>query len=141
MRFMLIVKATKTSEEGCMPSEALLDAMGKYNEEMMNAGVLIDLSGLQPSSKGTRVTFSEGKRVVTDGPFAETKELIAGFWLIRVKSKEEAIDWARRVPFEPAYGAPEGQIEIRRLFEIDDFPISPAVERHRELGKELVDRE
>lgn len=141
MRFMLIVKATKTSEEGCMPSEALLDAMGKYNEEMMKAGVLIDLSGLQPSSKGTRVTFSGGKRVITDGPFAETKELIAGFWLIRVKSKEEAIDWARRVPFEPAYGAGEAQIEIRQIFELDDFPISAAVERHRELGKELVDRE
>ena len=140
MRFMLIVKATKTSEEGCMPSESLLDAMGKYNEEMLKAGVLMELSGLYPSSKGSRVTFSGGKRVVTDGPFAETKELIAGFWLIRVNSKEEAIDWARRVPFEPANGAPEAQIEIRQLFEMEDFPISAAVERHRELGKELADR-
>ena len=109
MRFMMIVKATKNSEAGVMPNEALLGAMAKYNEEMLKAGVLLDLTGLQPSSKGARVKFSGGNRTVIDGPFAETKELIAGYWLIKVNSREEAIAWAKRVPFEPAYGAGEGR--------------------------------
>src|SRR5438105_9912520 len=100
MRFMMIVKANKDSEAGKMPSEELLSAMGKYNEELLKAGVLLELSGLQPSSKGARVRFSGGKRTVIDGPFTEAKELIAGFWLIQVKSKEEAIEWAKRVPCE-----------------------------------------
>src|SRR5215472_5645645 len=100
MRFMMIVKANKDSEAGVMPSDKLLSAMGKYNEELMKAGVLLDLSGLQPSSKGVRVKFSGGKRTVTDGPFTETKELIAGYWIIQVKSREEAIEWAKRAPFE-----------------------------------------
>src|SRR5689334_3603587 len=100
MRFMMIVKATKQSEAGEMPTEKLLAAMAKYNEEMAKAGVMIDGGGLQPSSKGTRVRFSGGRRSVIDGPFAETKELIAGYWIIQVKSKEEAIEWARRIPVE-----------------------------------------
>src|SRR5712691_5563893 len=103
MRFMMIVKASKDSEAGIMPDEKLLAAMGKYNEELMKAGVLLDLSGLQPSSKGARIKFSGGKRTVIDGPFTETKELIAGYWLIQVKSKKEAIEWAKRVP------APHGE--------------------------------
>src|SRR5215467_6475759 len=94
MRFMMIVKANKDSEAGKMPDEKLLSAMGKYNEELMKAGVLVDLSGLQPSSKGARVKFSGGQRTVIDGPFAETKELVAGYWVIQVKSREEAIEWA-----------------------------------------------
>src|SRR6059058_4554735 len=98
MKFMMIVKASKDSEAGVMPSEELLSRMGKYNEELAKAGVLLDLAGLQPSSKGARIKFSGGKKTVIDGPFAETKELIAGYWLIQVKSREEAIEWARRIP-------------------------------------------
>jgi hypothetical protein len=135
MKFMMIVKASKESEAGIMPSEGLLSAMGKYNEELMKAGVLLDLAGLQASSKGARIKFSGGKRTVIDGPFAETKELIAGYWIIQVKSREEAMEWAKRVP------APqedqEGEIEIRQFFELDDFGQSEAVDRARELGKEL----
>jgi len=138
MRFMMIVKANKDSEAGKMPSENLLSAMGKYNEELMKAGVLLDLSGLQPSSKGVRVKFSNGKRTVVDGPFAETKELIAGYWIIQVKSKEEAIEWAKRVPFEPGLQpGGEAEIEIRPFFELADFGKSEAVDRARELGKKL----
>jgi hypothetical protein len=136
MRFIMIVNATKDSEAGHLPSEKLLSAMGKYNEELMKAGVLLDLSGLQPSSKGTRVKFTNGKRTVTDGPFAETKELIAGYWIIQVKSKEEAIEWAKRVPFEPDL-QPEAEIEIRQFFEMEDFGPSEAVNRAKVLGKEL----
>jgi hypothetical protein len=115
MRFMMIVKADKASEAGVLPDQKLLAEMGKYNEEMVKAGVMLAGEGLQASSKGARVTFSGGKPTVTDGPFTETKELIAGFWLIEVKSKEEAIEWATRVPFV------DGQIEIRRVFEASDF--------------------
>jgi hypothetical protein len=135
MRFMMIVKANKDSEAGKMPSEALLSAMAKYNEELMKAGVLLDLGGLQPSSKGTRIKFSGGKRTVIDGPFAETKELIAGYWVIQVKSREEALEWAKRVP-APHEGG-EGEIELRQFFELDDFAPSEAIDRHRELGKKL----
>ncbi len=134
MRFMMIVKASKESEAGVMPSEELLAAMGRYNEQLMKAGVLLDLSGLHPSSKGARVRFSGGKPTVIDGPFSETKELIAGYWLIQVKSKEEAIEWAKRAP---APGGESGEIEIRQLFELEDFGDSPAVDRAKELGKEL----
>src|SRR5713101_9888506 len=98
MRFMIMVKASKDSEAGVMPTETLIAAMMKYNEEMAKAGVLLDLAGLQPSSKGTRIKFARGRRQVVDGPFANTGELIAGYWLIQVKSKEEAIEWAQRVP-------------------------------------------
>ena len=115
MRLMVIVKATKDSEAGVMPSEKLLAEMGNYNEELAKAGVLLAGEGLQPSSKGARVRFSGKKRTVVDGPFAETKELIAGFWLWRVKSLKEAIEWVKRSPFE------DSEVEIRQVFEADDF--------------------
>jgi hypothetical protein len=118
MRFMVIVKADKNSEAGIMPSEKLLTEMGKYNEELAKAGVLLAAEGLQPSSKGARVRFSGKKRTVIDGPFTEAKELIAGFWLIQVKSKEEAIEWVKRCP-NPLEG--ESEIEIRQVFEAEDF--------------------
>jgi hypothetical protein len=136
MRFMMIVKANKDSEAGKMPSEELLSAMGKYNEELMKAGVLLDLAGLQPSCKGARIKFSGGKRTVVDGPFTETKELIAGYWIIQVKSREEALEWAKRVP-NPSGEGQEGEIEIRQFFELDDFGPSEAVDRAREMGKKL----
>ena len=119
MRFMAIVKATKDSEAGALPSKELLAAMGKFNEEMMKAGVLLAGEGLQPSSKGARVRFSGTKRTVIDGPFTETKELIAGFWLLQVRSKEEALEWIKRSP-APFDG--ECEIEIRQVFEASDFP-------------------
>ena len=136
MRFMMIVKASKDSEAGKMPAEELLSAMSKYNEELLKAGVLLDGAGLQPSSKGARIKFSKGKRTVVDGPFAETKELIAGYWIIEVKSREEAIEWAKRVPAPHGEGQ-EGELEIRPFFELDDFAPSKAVEHHRELNKQL----
>jgi hypothetical protein len=115
MRFMVLVKASKDSEAGVMPSTELLTAMGKFNEELVNAGVLLAGEGLHPSSKGVRVRCEGTKRTVIDGPFAETKELLAGFWLLQVKSREEAIEWIKRSPFE------EGEIEIRQVFEAADF--------------------
>jgi len=115
---MVIVRATKDSEAGALPSEELLTAMGKYNEELAKAGILLAGEGLQPSSKGARVRFSGAKRTVIDGPFAETKELIAGFWLWKVKSKEEAIEWVKRCP-NPMPG--DSEIEIRQVFEAEDF--------------------
>jgi hypothetical protein len=115
MRFMLIVKADKDSEAGVLPSQELLTEMGKFNEELVKAGVMLAGEGLQASSKGARVTFSGDKRTVVDGPFAETKELVAGFWLVQVKSKDEAIEWVKRVPLR------QGVIEIRQVFEADDF--------------------
>ena len=132
MRFMVIVKASKASEAGEMPSEELLAAMGKYNEELVKAGVMQDGMGLQASSKGARVHFSGGKTTVVDGPFAETKELIAGFWLFNVDSKEEAIEWVKRCP-HPHPGE-DTYIEIRQVFEMEDFGPSEAVDRMRELG-------
>jgi hypothetical protein len=120
MRFMVIVKATKESEAGVMPSTKLLADMGKFNEELVNAGVMLAGDGLHPSSKGTRVKFSGSKRTIIDGPFAETKELIAGYWLWQCKSKEEAIEWAKRCP-NPAVDGKEGELEIRQVFEADDF--------------------
>ena len=137
MRFMMIVKASKESEAGVMPSEELIGAMTKYNEELMKAGVLLDLSGLKPTSAGARVSFSQGKPKVIDGPFTETKELIAGYWLIQVKSREEAMEWAKRVP-APHGRDQEGEIEIRQLFEVDDFPPSGAVEQARKLESQLA---
>ena len=135
MRFMVIVKATKDSEAGVMPSEELLAAMAKFNEEMVKAGVMLDGNGLQPSSKGARIRFSGSKRTVIDGPFAETKELIAGYWIIQVKSKEEAIEWIKRCP-NPHHE--DGEIEIRQVFELEDFGASEAVDHHRALEKELA---
>ena len=115
MRFMVIVKASRKSEAGVLPDEKLLTEMGKYNEELTKAGVLLAAEGLQPSSKGARVRFSGAKRTVIDGPFSESKELIAGFWLWQVKSKEEAIEWLKRAPFDGE------EVEIRQVFEADDF--------------------
>ncbi|MFZ3266444.1 MAG: YciI family protein [Terriglobales bacterium] len=138
MRFMMIVKASKDSEAGKMPSEELLTAMGKYNEELMRAGALVDLAGLHPSARGARVKFAAGKRTVIDGPFAETKELIAGYWIIKVKSKEEAIEWANRVP-APHGECAEGEIELRQIFELEDFAPSAAVQSAREFGGKLAE--
>ncbi|HVE42637.1 MAG TPA: YciI family protein [Planctomycetota bacterium] len=116
MRFLVIVKASKDSEAGKMPSTELLTAMGKYNEELVKAGVMLAGEGLAPSSKGARVKFDGAKRTVTDGPFAETKELVAGYWVWKVKSKQEAVDWLKRAPFD---GGEE--VEIRQIFEMEDF--------------------
>lgn len=118
MKFMVMVKADKNSEAGVMPSEQLLTEMGKFNEELVKAGVLLAAEGLHPSAKGARVKFSGRQRTVVDGPFAETKELVAGFWMLQVKSKEEAIEWIKRCP-NPMEG--ESEIEIRQVFEAEDF--------------------
>ena len=115
MRFMVIVKADKGTEAGVLPTQELLTEMGKFNEELARAGVMLAGEGLQPSSKGARVKFSGNQRTVIDGPFAETKELVAGFWLWQVRSKEEAIEWLKRAPFR------EGEVEIRQVFEAEDF--------------------
>lgn len=136
MRFMMIVKATKDSEAGKMPGEELIAAMGNYNEQLAKAGILLDAAGLQGSSKGWRVKFSpDGKKTVVDGPFAESKELIAGYWIIQVKSREEAIEWAKRAP-SPHPGH-ETDIEVRQFFEIEDFPPSEGLNKHIELSKEV----
>jgi hypothetical protein len=125
MKFMMLIKSDKQTEAGVMPSEDLLIAMGKYNEELVKAGVLLAAEGLQPSSKGARVRHAGRKTTVIDGPFAESKELIAGFWMIQVKSKAEAIEWAKRVPFVPtgpsATSDGKGEIELRQVFEAADF--------------------
>jgi hypothetical protein len=142
MRFMLLVKANKNTEEGALPSAELIAEMGKFNEEMVKAGVLLAADGLQPSSKGARVRFSAsgGKRTVIDGPFTETKELIAGYWVIEAKSKEEAIEWAKRSP-NPMGEGEEGEIEVRQVFEAADFPaeILPpeAAEREQAMREAL----
>jgi hypothetical protein len=139
MRFMIIVKASKDSEAGVMPSEQLLTEMGKFNEELVKAGVMLAGEGLQPSSKGARVKFSGSTRTVTDGPFAETKELIAGFWLWQVKSKEEAIEWVKRCP-NPMKG--ESEIEIRQLFEAEDFgaEFTPELREQEERLRAQMDK-
>jgi len=118
MRFMILIKASKESEAGVLPSEQLLTEMGQFNEELVKAGVMLAGEGLQPSSKGARVTFAGSKRTVVDGPFTETKELIAGFWLWQVKSMDEAIEWVKRIP-NPT--GDQGEVEIRQVFEADDF--------------------
>ena len=133
MRFMIIVKATKESEAGVMPEEPLFAQMAQYHEELVKAGALLDASGLQPTAKGWRVKYSGGKRTVVDGPFAEAKELIAGYTLIQVKSREEALEWARRFP-NPAGDGKEAEIEVRQLFEFEDFGPSESVDRFREMG-------
>ena len=136
MRFMMIVKATKDTEAGVMPEEKMLADMTKYNEELVKAGVLLEGTGLHPSSKGARIQYSGDKVTVIDGPFAETKELIAGYWLIKVNSRQEAIDWARRAP-NPYGERAEGYIELRQLFELDDFAPSDAIEHARQIEKEI----
>jgi hypothetical protein len=129
---MIIVKANKDSEAGIMPEEKLFAEMAEYHEKLVKAGVLLDASGLQPSSKGWRIKFSGGKRTVIDGPFTEAKELIAGYTLIQVKSKDEAIEWAKRFP--APHGKGDGEIEIRQLYELEDFGPSEAIERFRDMG-------
>jgi hypothetical protein len=139
MRFMVMVKATKDSEAGVLPDEKLLADMGKYNEELVKAGVMLAGEGLQASSKGARVKFSGSKRTVTDGPFPETKELIAGYWLFQVKSLEEAIEWVKRCP-NPMPNQ-ESEIEIRQVFEADDFgpEFTPELrEQEERLGKQIA---
>ena len=140
MRFMILVKADKNSEAGVMPDEKLLTEMGKFNEELVKAGVMLAGEGLHPSSKGARVRFSGDNRTVIDGPFAETKELVAGFWLIQVKSREEAIEWIKRAP-NPHEG--ESEIEIRQVFEAEDFgeEFTPELrEQEERLRKESQSR-
>ncbi len=137
MRFLVMVKATQDSEAGVMPTEELLNAMGKYNEELAKAGILLAGEGLRPSSMGARVKFSGSKRTVYDGPFAETKELVAGFWLWKVKSREEAIEWVKRCP-NPMPG--DSEIEIRQVFEAEDFAeqFTPEVQEHAQRVYEQV---
>lgn len=135
MRFMIIVKATKDSEKGVMPSEKLIGEMQRYHEELQKAGVLLDASGLQASSKGWRVKYSGTKRTVIDGPFTEAKELIAGYTIIQVKTREEAMEWARRYP-NPSIDGKEAEIEVRQFFELEDFGSSEAVERFRKMDEE-----
>jgi hypothetical protein len=134
MRFIILVKATKESEAGVMPPEELFAAMADYNEQLVRAGVMLDAAGLKPSDTGWRISWKGGRKTVTDGPFTETKELIAGYTLIQVDSREEAIEWARRFP-NPALE--DGAIEVRQLYEIDDFGDSPVLDRFREMEAEL----
>jgi hypothetical protein len=139
MRFMVLVKADKNSEAGALPDEKLLTEMGKYNEELAKAGVLLAAEGLHPSSKGARVRFSGDKRTVIDGPFTEAKELIAGFWIMQVKSKQEVLDWVKRCP-NPMPGT-ESEIEIRQVFEAEDFgpALTPEVRKYEErLGQQMA---
>ena len=131
MRFMMIVKGDEKTEAGVMPTEQELADMAKFNEQLVNSGVMLAGDGLQATSKGAKVRYNGSKRTVIDGPFAEAKELIAGYWIIQVKSRAEAIEWAKRVPFT------EGEVEIRQIFELEDFGASPAVEHHRELADRL----
>jgi hypothetical protein len=140
MRFMVIVKADKSSEAGELPDEKLLAEMTKFNEELVKAGVLLAAEGLQPSSKGARVRFSGNKRTVIDGPFAETKELVAGFWLFQVKSKEEAIEWVKRSP-NPFPGT-ESEVEIRQVFEAEDFgaEFTPELREQEERQRATIAR-
>ncbi|MBD9586167.1 hypothetical protein PS858_01007 [Pseudomonas fluorescens] len=140
MRFMIIVKASPDSEAGVMPSEELLTAMGNYNEELVKAGIMLAGEGLHPSSKGARVRFSGDKRSVIDGPFIETKELIAGYWLWQVKSKEEAIEWVKRCP-NPMPGT-EAEIEIRQVFEAEDFgaEFTPELREQEERQREQMNK-
>lgn len=133
MRYMILVKATKDSEAGAMPGERLAAEMAAYHEELAKAGVLLDANGLQASSKGWRIRYSGTKREVTDGPFAESKELVAGYTIIQVKSRGEAMEWTRRFP-NPAIDGGESEIEVRQLFELEDFGPSDAMERFRDLG-------
>ena len=140
MRVMVIVKATKNSEAGVMPSEADFAAMGKFNEELVKAGIMLDGDGLQPSSKGKRIQFSSNKRTVLDGPFTETKELVAGYWIWQVRSMEEAVEWARRCP-DPMPGE-DAVLEIRPFYELEDFgkEFTPELRAHEERIRQELER-
>ena len=133
MRFMILVKATRDSEAGVMPEEDMMSVMADYHEQLAKAGVLLDASGLQPSAKGFRIRYSGEKRTVMDGPFAEAKELVAGYTTIKVNSRAEALEWAQRFP-NPAGRGKEAEIEVRQLFELEDFAPGEAVERFKEMG-------
>ncbi|HWT02709.1 MAG TPA: YciI family protein [Pyrinomonadaceae bacterium] len=138
MRFMILVKASEESEAGVLPDEKILAEMGKFNEELVKAGVMLAGEGLHPSSKGARVRFEGSQRAVIDGPFAETKELVAGFWLWQVKSKEEAVEWLKRAPFQ------EGEVEIRQVFEVEDFGanLTPELrEQEERLRAQLTEKQ
>jgi len=138
MRFMVIVKADKRTEAGVLPTAKELETMGAYNQQLIDAGVLVDGAGLQPTSKGARVAFRNGKVQVTDGPFAETKELIAGYWILEVKSKAEAVEWAKRVPFQALPGdGREPELEVRPFYGVGDFPDVPAsvIEQEKSFKK------
>ncbi len=132
MRFMIIVKGTPGTESGAMTDEALFSAMANYHEDLAKAGVLLDAAGLQPTSKGWKIQYSNGRRNVIDGPFAEAKEWVAGYTLIQVRNREEAMEWARRFP-APHGELAQGEIEVRQLFELDDFESSPSIERFRNM--------
>ena len=134
-RFMVIVKATQESEAGVMPEESAFAEMARFNEELVKAGVMLDGAGLQPSSKGWRVHYTGGKRTVVDGPFSETKELIAGYWIIQVKNRAEAIEWMKRCPNPHEEDC---EIEIRQFFELEDFGESAAVDHHKALGEQMA---
>ena len=134
MRFMVIVKANKDSEAGVMPSEQMLTEMGKYNEELVKAGIVLGMEGLHASAKGARVRFEGKQRTVVDGPFAETKELVAGFWLWQVRSKEEALEWLKRAPFDDGT-----EIELRQVFELDDFGAELTPELRQQEERQLAD--
>ena len=133
MRFMILVKASRESEAGAMPSEALIASMADFHEQLVKAGVLLDASGLQPSGKGWRVHYAGAQRRVVDGPFAETKELVAGYTLIQTRTRDEALEWTRRFPNPSADGG-AAEIEVRQLYELDDFGPSESIERFREIG-------
>lgn len=135
MKFMIIVKATKETEAGVMPKESMFAAMASYHEELVKAGVLLDATGLQPTSKGWRIRYSGSKRSVVDGPFTETKELIAGYTLMQVKTREEALEWSRRFP-NPVGEGLEAEVEVRQLFEMDDFEKNEATDRFRKMEAE-----
>lgn len=144
MRFMMMLKANAMTESGAMPEPAVLEAMGKYNEELVKAGVLLAGEGLHPSAAGVRVRFSGGQRTVTDGPFSETKEMIAGFWIIQVKSKEEALEWAFRIPGarnEVDHLGGEFEIELRRVFDTEDFAFAPEVVAHEHALRAEIERQ
>lgn len=144
MRFMMMLKANAMTESGAMPEPAVLEAMGKYNEELVKAGVLLAGEGLHPSAAGVRVRFSGGQRTVVDGPFSETKEMIAGFWIIQVKSKEEALEWAFRIPGarnEVDHLGGEFEIELRRVFDTEDFAYAPEVVAHEQGLRAEVERQ
>ncbi len=133
MKFMMIVKANKQSEAGVMPSDTELARMAKYNETLVRAGVMLDGTGLHPTSRGWKVQFEgASRREIVDGPFSEAKECIAGYWVIQTKTREEAIEWSKQIPFE------EGEVEVRQLFELDEFAPGPGLEEHKRLERELA---
>lgn len=132
MRFMMIVKGNSQSEAGQMPSEQELAEMARYNERLVKAGVMLEGTGLHPTSRGFKVSFEGAKRSIIDGPFGEAKECVAGYWLIQTKTREEAIEWAKQVPFR------EGELEVRQVFELEDFAPGPAIEHHKQLAAELA---